>query len=370
MAKELQFTISSEPLSETEMGAFTSDLETLVLDEQALYTLNQLPRVSSSASIPKVLRAYREGQLAGVAWFIECRKPMQNILPGWFGKFMDMPGFPIFFWGRCDLAIDGFNNPGFVGREIGRDDFFNQAVDFLMQKYMNGLVINKVSDIRLSKAVTTPFVDNGYIPVNQDTWDRYLMTHQNLKRKIRKFANKGGVIEVCRGPVSSEMLAAFSRCLSDAESHAKAHLGFQDIYNPLAMEILSSIDLNLVHFVAKLDGKVVGYQSFLHSGNGLHCLSGGFDRTIHSTYHAYENIILESIRFAQENQISAINYGPIFNATKAAMMQIFQPVEMNFYTRHTWLRAGIPMLIKRSSLNPDRLKSFVNIQQNHQEKQV
>lgn len=362
MPGKLEFTIGSTPLTSEEVRLFQADLKQLGLDAGAISLLNQMPEISSTYSKPKIIRSYIDGELCGVAWIIECRRSFQPILPGWFGKFMDMPGIPIFFWGRCDIGIDSINNPGFVTRGVSRSEFFEQCLNFLTRRYLNGLVVSKSHDLQLPWALSFPFVDSGYIDIREDTPETYLLRHQHLRRKRNKFHNKGGEIEIYEGGIPADIAPALSQCLADAETNARTKLAFQEIYNPLAMHNLRHADLATVHVVARLNGEIIGYQSFLHSGKALHCLSGGFNRSGRTTYHAYENIILESIRYARDKSIERINYGPIFNPTKAAMMEYFETVHIHFYTRHAWMRMGIPAIIRRSALSADRLAAFSNLQ--------
>lgn len=52
---------------------------------------------------------------------------------------------------------------------------------------------------------------------------------------------------------------------------------------------------------------------------------------------------------------------PIFNPTKAAMMEYFHSNELHFYTRHSWLRMGLPALIGRSTLGPGKLAPYCQL---------
>ena len=226
---------------------------------------------------------------------------------------------------------------------------------------MNGIVITKTNDIQLPWRTASSFVDSGYIHIHKNSYEEHLAHHQNLRRKLNKFNNKGGKIEVLHGVLRADILKELTICLSDSEQHAKANLGFQDIYNPLAMSNLAAPHLNTVHFIASMGHEIIGYHSFLRSGETLHCLSGGFKRNTQSNYHAYENIIMESIRYAMINNFEHIHYGPVFNRTKALMMQNFAKTELNFYSRHAWLRKGIPFIIHKSRINPKLLNEFIDI---------
>jgi hypothetical protein len=124
----------------------------------------------------------------------------------------------------------------------------------------------------------------------------------------------------------------------------------------------SAFDDRLVHFVARFDDEFSGYHSFVISGKSLCCLSGAFDRTRHTNYHAYENVIVESIRFSLENGIRRIFYGPVTNETKAKMMPGFSRTEMHLYLRFGGMRSMMNWILQRSMLGKGVFQDFANLE--------
>lgn len=104
----------------------------------------------------------------------------------------------------------------------------------------------------------------------------------------------------------------------------------------------------IINFLARLDGTVVDYHSYLKPGTRLQCLSGGFDRTRQSNYRAYENILLETMRYAEAHAIRRVAFGPVSNPSKAALIPRSVPFVLRFYSRH--LRQALSVIVPRSAL--------------------
>jgi hypothetical protein len=136
---------------------------------------------------------------------------------------------------------------------------------------------------------------------------------------------------------------------------------YQDNYVPMVLRALAHDDPAIVHFIARIDGMFVGYHSFVVSGAALHCLSGAFDRTRNTAYHAYENLIVESIRFCLDHGLTTIDYGPIMNPSKVKMMTGYRRAEFRTYSRYPPVRAMLPLVIRASKLAKDGPLQYVGL---------
>ena len=114
--------------------------------------------------------------------------------------------------------------------------------------------------------------------------------------------------------------------------------------------------------LAYLDGAFVGNQGFVGTGSRLFCLSGIFDRQRTSNDHAYENIVLASIEYAQADGPERIERGPIVKPTKAKLMTSFTPSALRYYSRSAPLRRGLSWMLHWSVLSPTTLGAFIGFE--------
>jgi hypothetical protein len=354
------FDIGQSPIGVDEQAVFAADLEHLGLDEGVWDILNGSLHVYSAASRPMVVRAYDGSSLIGLAVFIECKKAGLSFFDPPLSTLMDLPGMPMFVWIRYGTAVDQCANPGFVAEGVDRSNFVAATIRALQRTYLSGSLTEYSDAPALPDAVRSPFIDFGVVDVtDMASLDDYLQRGKNLRRKVKKFHNKGGEVEVIEGSIPPDTrrdaISAF-RTMSFI-----IRTPFQDIYPSMAERAMSLESSSTVHFVARIDGNVVGYQSFCRSGNALHCLSGAFDRNRKSTYHAYENIIIESIRYSLDRRLDRIDYGPILNETKAKMMTAFQPCEIRTYARYRPFARIMPVIIRNSKIAPERVNRYVEI---------
>ncbi|MBW4635670.1 MAG: hypothetical protein KME30_28455 [Iphinoe sp. HA4291-MV1] len=356
------FTLTQNPVTECEQKVVQADLEQLGLDSTVWLILNGTMETGTRYSIPKVLRMYRNNaELLGVAYIMECRRIFKNLLANPFlGSILDVVTFPIFFWIRDSVIVDTISNPGFVSTSISRDDFFTHAIMYLKERYLYGIVLDKANALTHSDCVAVPFCDHGIISLESHSClDELLNQRKNLKKKVHKFANKGGSIEVIRGTLSPALCADAARCMTTLKPLLL--LPFQDNYTTMAMKPCMSTSDRIVHFIARLHDDVIGYHSFACSGNNMYCLSGAFDRTRTTTYHAYENLILESIKFGFDIGIKNIYYGPILNPTKAKMMSAYGRCEQRHYFKWKLIKNAFPIVIKFSKAESKSFATYIGL---------
>jgi hypothetical protein len=93
------------------------------------------------------------------------------------------------------------------------------------------------------------------------------------------------------------------------DSYSKnVHPGMPINVEAYSRHVLDFITTNLetVHIYAVLDNRVVGVQTFIRHPKHIELTEGGF---LSHTYHAYENIILESVRYAVRNGLERVITG-------------------------------------------------------------
>lgn len=360
MAPKLHFTLSRELVTEAEKAILVDDLAHWGLDNRVWSIWNMLLQTGSKMVRPMMVRGYAgSGRLAGVALIEHCSHTGKSLFANPVLAFLiDHPSFPIFYWERTGLLTDGHANPGFVAAGQDRHDFFLQAVAFLQKKYIQGCVVDFADADGGKNYVATPFTNAGWIDLRGlNKADDLYASSKNFRRKIRKFANKGGTIETIRGPLPPEMQAAALACMHSNPLSLLA--AFQDNYDNMIRASLTAPNPNIVHFVARLEGEIVGYHTFAIVGQRLACLSGAFDRTRHTNFHAYENVLLTCLEFALAERLSGVETGPIVNPTKDKMVPGQRATEIRFYSRWTPMRRLLPIMLRYSRLRPQAIASLV-----------
>jgi len=353
----LCFTLDRKVVTPKEQTNFNTFLIDQQWNETVWLILNGILKTSTPYTIPKVLRAYKDNLLVGVAYIIECKKPALSFFDNPLAALVNAPQIPMYLWTRNGIMVDSNTNTGFVSEEIDLYSFYQQAVAYLNQRYLYGLVLESSKEKPATDYTSSPLCDCGCLKIDAYTpVDLVLAKHKNLRKKKRKFENKGGKISTTHGAFEHEILNKAIYYLSNLKLQIQTP--YQDNYVNMARQTSSCEHDNIVHFIASLEGEMVGYHSFVRCQNSMHCLSGAFDRARKSNYHAYENMILESMRYAHQNNIHTIHYGPILNPTKASLMDTTEDWEMRFYSRFAVLRNALKMITPYSKLKPKTFAPF------------
>jgi hypothetical protein len=357
----LKFSLGEDPLTEVEQETFTPDLERLGTSPTAFKILNTALSVKGEGSRLKILRAFRGSDLAGASFFMESRQVGKTFFTGAMATVMDMPKMPVFAWSRYGIGTDHNSNLTFVAPDIDRDAFAERVVRELTKQYMYGSLVDFQDTDAIPGAVQKPGFDSGFIDTDQfDSVDDYIGLRKSLRKKMNAFRNKGGSVSLVRGALAPEEQDAIIT-LYGTMNH-RLLTPFQDIFPRLAAVTAGIDDPNMTHIVTRLDDDVVGYHSFYVGGQTLYCLSGGFDRTRKSTYHAYENLIVKSVEFALEEGLTQINYGPVLNDTKVKMMTRFRTLEVRTYPRYSLFKGVFDRLLDRSMLESEQVKRYRGLQ--------
>ena len=224
-----------------------------------------------------------------------------------------------------------------------------------------GVILTDSQDpsARLSDGREFPYVSDGVIDLSAiASAEDYIAQHRNIKRKIKGFINKGGTIETQHGPLDTPAIAAVSRCIDATAAKSLIYSPFQDIFPQAVRETCRLDSTNLVHFIARMRGEFLGYHTFLKTGDGLRMLHGAFDRTRDTTFHAYENLIIETVRYATARKLAKVYFGPIMNETKRRMMNTSRKSVMFFYSDKPVIKTLIPLLLPYSRFQRRELLAF------------
>lgn len=349
----LRFTLTPDPVSPGEQRVLERDTAAHGLDDRFWRATNGLLTVRSRSDTPLVLRAYRGPRLAGVAHVLECRRTSQCFFPGRFGRLLDTLPMPIYLWTRGDPAVDLLGSPGLLAAGEDREAFYRDAVGFLNQRYVLGAVMEERGGAAADDCCETGVMDWGHYTVRPGGVEELLDAHKHLRRKMNRFRNKGGTLQVLTGALDAPDRDAVLHCLRHSASLGLVRTPYQENYANMVHWAAASGAPGIIHILARLDGVIVGYHAFLHTGGSLQCLSGGFDRGRHSTYHAYENILIEAMSYAEAGGIRRVSFGPVGNPSKAAVMPEFGRFVLRFYSRFSTILRVLALVVPRSALRPE-----------------
>lgn len=348
----LAFDLGQVPISADEQRVLDQDIQSHGLDAAYWMAMNGLLTTGSRSDTPLALRARRGGQLVGAAYVMECRRINQCLFPGTLGRALDVVPMPSYYWTRGDAAVDLLGSPGFVAAREDREAFYREAIAYLNSRYASGSVVDERGGSAAAECYETVMMDWGRYDVAPGGTDALLARHGNLRRKVAKYRNKGGTIDLVQGALEPGDLARVLHCIAQSIGTAPMRAPFQENYVNMVRWASTSGSRAIIHLLARLEGRVVGYHSYLKSGTRLQCLSGGFDRTRQSNYHAYENILLETMRYAEAHGLRQVAFGPVSNPSKAALMPRSVPFVIRFYSRHRALRRALGVIVPRSALRP------------------
>ena len=167
--------------------------------------------------------------------------------------------------------------------------------------------------------VADRIMESGSISTRDPDIERAMLArHSHLSRQLHRFRNKGGSVHVLEGPPDAPLAEAFVACCLDSY-RKNTHPGMAIDVDAYAGHVLGFMRSTpgALYIYACLGAQVVGVQIFLRHQRHLELTEGGF---FSQTYHAYENIIMASLRYAVENGLERVSYGLILNPNKERLL--------------------------------------------------
>jgi hypothetical protein len=225
----------------------------------------------------------------------------------------------------------GTNNAFYFAEQADRPAALSAMFEKLLETRRFGVYVGLLDgdlecDFRAALAhiphlVSRKVLESGSIATRgAPSADFLFARHKHLGRQHQRFRSKGGEVHVHEGPVSERLAEAFGACCRDSyrrHAHPGRAINVEG-YSENVRRFLVSFE-EAVHFYATLDGKVVGVQTFLRHPTHLELAEGGF-ASGEQTYHAYENIIVESVRYAVRHTLDRVSYGLVSNPAKDRLL--------------------------------------------------
>lgn len=344
------FELSRRGFDPAESQLFAADLARLGADASVLDVWSATVAAGSSLTRPLVLRGSTAGRPAGAAVLMLCRD--------WGRSFFARPvlrraarlGPPIWYWECTGLATDAMACPGLVAPGVDRTDFVEAALGWLRRRFLLGCLLVPGSMQSTRHALSWPALG---VSTRVPPWSGadLLAAHRNLGRKVRRFANRGGVVRTLTGPMPAVWRAPM---LATYTLDRPLNPPYIELYPQMIEQQWDLPDDRLVHLVALIDDQPVGYHTFWHTGDRLVLLSGALARPPGGTAHAYENLLLASLDVARDRHCELVEYGATVNPVKSALLDS-APTTMTFVSRWPGVLAVTRSLLPRSALAQQRI---------------
>lgn len=355
------FTINSDPLTTTEKQALKGQLDLLGLHHTIWNLYDNFLLTATKNSIPLILRMQSGDDLVAVVILIKCYD-YGSTLTGFKPavQLMKMLRLPVYVWMKSGIAAELLANPGFINDKYDPGEIFPLLLEFLRKELLLSFILDLEENEYLhSMSTKLPYPDEGIIDMDDvENYDNYRKLHGNIKKKIRHYKSKGGVIDVVKGKMQDDDIQWVGQCIASTSKHSVFKLPYQENYSAMCMASASIEDENVVHFICRTVTDFLGYHSFIDFGTHLRCLNGAFNRELKTTHHAYENMITRVVEYAENNGIKRIFFGPVLNETKRRMMHEFQPTTLHFSSNKLLLNAAFPVLLRNSKMVNKKILSF------------
>ncbi len=135
---------------------------------------------------------------------------------------------------------------------------------------------------------------------------------RNCRTERERFASAGATIEFVEGPFDGEIADEMLGCLAASAERSTLTVPYNDVLTHAdAFRAQQQFGL-----VARLDGKMIGFMSFIESGGVLMQAHGGLDYVRSTEVQAYHNLIYAAIGLAIERGCNRLSMGPLNNETK------------------------------------------------------
>lgn len=340
------FDLGDRPFDADERRVLAPDLQALGADGSLLEVWSATASTASRLTRPQVLRVHDGRDLVGAALVLVCRDYGASFFASpALGRGLRL-GPPIWYWERTGLGTDGHSGPGVVAAGVRREDVVAAAVRWLARRFVAGTVVEHPDEPARPGQLEWPGTGVSTMSGALGT-EPLLRAHRNLARKVRRFAGRGGRVVRVDGPLPPDLLG---RLVDTYGIRRPINPPFVELYPDMVAAHCSVPSDRLVHLVAHLDGRPVGYHSWWRSGTRLSLLSGAFLRPPGGTAHAYENVLLESVATAQQVGADLLDLGPTVNPVKVSLADQ-TPTVLRFVSRHAAVRAALGAALPRSRLS-------------------
>ena len=356
--------LSSIPLTTFEKSCFHNHLLELGLDDHIWVIYEKFLQLGSEYSKPLIVRVKKDNEIFACMFLIECKDYGPTISSLQIVKYMARTlSIPVYIWMKAGIGAEIFANPAFINKNAGSPDELGEILNLLRKKFLLLFIHDLASNAFLHPtSVIMPYPDESIIDIRgYTTIEDYIADHHNLKKKLKEYQKVGGRIEIVEGSLDKQSAEKIKECVISSGEKSVFKLPYQNDYPDMCKGSANIDNRNLIHFLCRSDEEFYGYHSFIVFKNQIRCLNGAFNRNLHTTHHAYENMICSVVRYAIENKIQTVYFGPTLNETKKRMMNNFLPTQLYISSNMPlFLKLFVPIL-RKSRLNARELLEFSGI---------
>ena len=319
-------------LTDQEIDSFRDCLAENELEENVWRIFGALFQSATKYTKPLLLKVYENGELFGLTVILKCTKYGKALFKNrLMATLFNGLGMPLLLWVKIGCCMDMLSCPGLV-RDPSRTHEVHAAMARFLESRGNAIVIMDYSNngALYPQATTLPCLPHALIDTSQmSRIEDFTGIHKNIRRKMRKFSNKGGTYQIKQRTFPKEYLSELEKCFISTADKSVFYLPYQDLYLESAKTTGLKDIPEVYYFIARLNGEFIGYQAAIKTGKYLNGLHGAFDRERSSNYHAYDLLFVKMAEFAIEHGLHAIDLGVVLNETKAKMVN--KTIEMSYY---------------------------------------
>jgi len=355
------FELSNKYLSSEEQDIFNDYLVSQGLDKSIWDVFSCLFKSSTKNTTPLLLKIYKESNLCGAAIVIKCRKYGKSLFKNeLLSKVIDLINIPFYLWIKFGTCMDMMSNPGFVKEPEKSDEVFRAMITFLRRKSILTIVTDYTDNKYLyNSASVLPALPQALIDCSQmKTIEDYKKNFKNINRKLKTFKKKGGEYLRIEKQLDDEQISNLKSCFLSTADKSVFYLPYQELYLKSALNTSRTNIINVSYFVAFLDGKFIGYQAAIKTGNHLNALHGAFDRSLKTTYHAYDILFVMMTEFALENKLSIVDFGAVVNHTKQKMMNKSNDISYFILSKYSIIQKVFSVFLKLTNIQSKNQMQF------------
>ena len=170
----------------------------------------------------------------------------------------------------------------------------------------------------------------GYQSMDQYVAGLSKKRRRNYRAERKRFSAAGATIDRVQGPLDDDFARQLLVCLKASARRSALEVPYNDVLtDPKAFQAQAQ-----QVFVARMEGSVIGFMSFLADGNRLLQCHGGLDYQRSYQAQAYHNLIYTAIEYAVENGYQRLAMGPLNNETKRRLGQELMPMVACLWNRY------------------------------------
>jgi hypothetical protein len=161
-----------------------------------------------------------------------------------------------------------------------------------------------------------------------------------MRHEQQQFVAAGAVVQRFEGPLSNAngeaidpARAALQKELLECLSASADHSQFTVPYNDVLTHPDAVAQQTQTILAARVDGRVVGFMSFLQDGHRLLQCHGGLDYQRSHEVLAYHNLLYAGVELALERGCRLMSMGPLNNETKRRAGTSLKPIVGSLWNR-------------------------------------